>query len=386
MDNVKSVSQILTALPCRLAMLALLALLAACASRPGADALQTVRGDNAGNHIVTVFLATSRGRNGANGTDFNDDISEALNFAEYQVSIPAGHKPGQIEISSGKPNAAKDFVVVSKRPLGRAEFLGDVTRAAGGDRSNISIFVHGYNTNLAEAIFRQAQITADSQQDGKGASILFSWPSVGAYSGYIADSAAATSSRDQLADLLTMVTHVDGKGDVTVAGHSMGGWLVAETLRQLRLMKRDDVMDHLKVVLAAPDIDAQVFIAQMRIIGRMHEPLTILVSPDDIALSVSSFISNDNQKIGRLDVMQPEIQAAAKDANVQIIDISNVSSDDSFKHNRFATLAAYYPALRKAGTRGGDASLNRAGVYIFDAVGKTLTAPLVLGHRIVHGG
>ena len=385
-DHVNIVLKTLTALPGQIATLLLMLALAACASRPGPNALQAVNTDLQSNRVATVYLATSRARDSRSGTDFNNDISESLNFAEYRVSIPPGHKPGQVEVSGGKSNPAKDFVVVSKRSVDRAEFLRDVAKAAGGDRGNISVFVHGYNTNLAEAIFRQAQITADSGQEDHGAAILFSWPSVGSYSGYIADSAAATSSRDQLADLLTSVTSIQGKGNVTLIGHSMGGWLAAESLRQLRLMKRDAVTDRLKVVLAAPDIDTQVFIAQMQVIGRLREPMTLLVSRDDIALSVSSFISNDNQKIGKLDVSQPEIQAAAKKANVQVVDISNVASNDAFKHNRFASLAVYFPAIKKADQKGGDAKLKRAGVYIFDTVGKTLTAPLVLGQHIAQGG
>ncbi len=41
----------------------------------------------------------------------------------------------------------------------------------------------------------------------------------------------------------------------------------------------------------------------------------------------------------------PKIEEAARRANVQVIDISDIEASDSFRHNRFVGLAAYYPKL-----------------------------------------
>lgn len=70
----------------------------------------------------------------------------------------------------------------------------------------------------------------------------------------------------------------------------MGGWLVMEALRQLRFEGRNDVLSKLQVVLAAPDIDADVFRKQIEVVGRLNPPLTILVSKDDRALKASSIL------------------------------------------------------------------------------------------------
>lgn len=118
----------------------------------------------------------------------------------------------------------------------------------------------------------------------------------------------------------------------------------------------------------------------------MKKPMTILVSKDDIALSVSSFISLDQMRIGQLDISDPRVQAGAKEANIQFIDISGVETDDTFKHNGFAALAAIYPEMKKQGDKGGDVlRLSQAGVFVFDAVGRTLTAPFALGSRLAAG-
>jgi esterase/lipase superfamily enzyme len=361
-----------------------LTLLSACASRPGLQSLDPHAANVPGARIVTFYLATSRERAGPGPNSYNDVPSETLNFAEYKVSIPPTHKPGMIEYPGDRPDPRSSFTVVGVEPLSREVFLQRISARNKGKQGDLGIFVHGFNTNLAEAIFRQAQLSADANDpELDDVSILFAWPSSGSISGYLADKATATASRDQLTDLLAMAVKARPTGEITLVGHSMGGWLTSEALRQLKLTGQQAVLDRLKVILAAPDIDGIVFLAQMQKIGRMKKPMTILVSKDDIALSVSSFISLDQMRIGSIDVNDPRVQAGAKEVNIQFIDISSVKTEDTFKHNGFAALAAIYPEMRKQSDKGGDAlRLGQAGVFVFDAVGRTLTAPFTIGRRL----
>lgn len=48
-------------------------------------------------------------------------------------------------------------------------------------------------------------------------------------------------------------------GAVGIFWHSMGGFLVMEAVRQLKLQHREDVIDKLAVILDAPDINVDVF-------------------------------------------------------------------------------------------------------------------------------
>ncbi len=361
-----------------------LTVISACASRPGPQTLDPRAANVPGARIVTLYLATSRERVGPGPNRYNDIPSETLNFAEYKVSIPPTHKPGMIEYPGERPNPSTDFTVVSAQPLDRATFLQRIGARNKGRQGDLSIFVHGFNTNLAEAVFRQAQLSADANDpELDDVSILFAWPSAGSISGYLADKATATASRDQLTDLLSMTVKARPSGEIALIAHSMGGWLTSEALRQLKLTGQQAVLDRLKVVLAAPDIDGIVFLAQMQKIGRMKKPMTILVSRDDLALSVSGFISLDQMRVGRIDINDPRVQAGAKEVNIQIVDISGVKTDDTFKHNGFAALAAIYPEMRKQSDKGGDAlRLGQAGVFVFDAVDRTLIAPFKLGRRL----
>ncbi|MGN8021464.1 alpha/beta hydrolase [Phyllobacterium sp. 22229] len=81
-----------------------------------------------------------------------------------------------------------------------------------------------------------------------------------------------------------MLTSLAGKqtdGSITVVSHSMGGWLTAEAVRQLRITGKNKVFRRLHVILAAPDIDVDVFSAQLAAIGSLSPPMTVLVSRDD---------------------------------------------------------------------------------------------------------
>ncbi|WP_238123662.1 MULTISPECIES: alpha/beta hydrolase [unclassified Xanthobacter] len=366
----------------RLVACLLAVLLAGCAARPGPDVLQVTGVPAAGGMVVTLYVATTRARGGATGETFTTERAMTMNYERVTLSIPPTHKPGQIEWPAGPPNPASDFVTVERAPLDKASFTREVGARRHGRPPEIGVFVHGYNTSFQEALFRFAQMVADAGFEG--APVLFAWPSEGTEAGYLADKDAATFSRDQLADLLTQLTRIPHSRKVAVVGHSMGGWLTAEALRQLRLEGRNDVVNQLQVVLAAPDIDVDVFRAQMAVIGPLSPPMVVMVSPDDVALSLSEHLSADRRRIGRLDVRDPRVAEASAKARIQIVDISSIGSADLFRHDRFVALAAMYPAISSAQKNGGH-DLSQAGVFVLDAVDATVSSPFVLARRAVSG-
>lgn len=350
--------------------------LAGCGSRPGPEVLATVMTvpDNADQ--VKVYAVTTRNRVSADSNVFDAGKATAANYAEFTVSIPPGHTPSQIEWPKGKKvNPAKDFAVTGQSILSAGSFH-DAIHPRGNASRKIGIFVHGYNYNFQESLFRLAQISHDAKLDSTA--ILFSWPSQAAVAGYVADKESATYSRDYLAALLIEAAKGRGDGDVAVFGHSMGGWLVVETLRQLKLQGRDDVLSKLNVILAAPDIDEDVFRTQMAVIGKMKQPMTILVAGDDRALAVSRVISASSNRVGTLNVNDPKVQQAAIANGVTLVDISQVQPSDSAHHNRFVDLVGLYPSLSASNDRDG---LRKAGAFVFDAAGATLSSPF----RLVSG-
>jgi esterase/lipase superfamily enzyme len=165
----------------------------------------------------------------------------------------------------------------------------------------------------------------------------------------------------------------------------MGAWLVMEALRQLRLEGHHRAVDRPRVILAAPDIDVDVFRRQLEVIGPLSSPLMVLVSPDDRALLVSQWLAASRPRTGSFDVRDPEVQAAAQAANVQIVDISAVADTGGVGHDRYIALATTIPHHDTAADTGPLGDIRQAGVFILDAVGATISAPFGLAGQALAG-
>ncbi|HVX78744.1 MAG TPA: alpha/beta fold hydrolase [Bradyrhizobium sp.] len=327
-----------------------------------------------GTKIVTVYVATTRAREIPDSNVYDSSRARGINYAEFKISLPPSHQPGRIEWPAGAVDPAHDFATVEQEVLDRDTFYKRIGH--GGDSRlpvNAGIFVHGFNNNFQESLYRLAQLAADS--DVKGVPILFAWPSEAKLGGYFADKDAVTFSRDQLADLLVTVTRDSAIGKVTLLGHSMGGWLTAEALRQLRLTRHDAALRRLTVVLAAPDIDADVFKSQMEVIGPLSPPMTILVSRQDLALALSSRLANNRPRIGMLNVDDPRVQEAALRNHLQIIDVAALGPTDPAGHDGFVQFASLYGRLSEKGPANG---LRQAGAFVAGTVGAGLSAPFDL--------
>jgi len=362
-------------------IIGLLALvLSACASRPGPEVLTPVAATVPGARTVTVYVATTRERTSPEQNVFTTDRSASLNYAEFTISIPPGHKAGEIEWPGTTPDPATSFATIRQAVLDEATFRRRVGSRAGRGH-DVGVFVHGYNTNFQEALFRLAQLSADSQPDT--VPVLFAWPSEAAITGYVADREAVAYSRDYLAHVLSMLARERSVRNVAVIGHSMGGWLTMETLRQLRLQGKGDVLARLQVVLAAPDIDLDVFRTQIAAVGRMSPPLTILVSKDDWALAASSRLSGRRERVGMLDVADARVQAIARQSGLRVVDISTLTAPDTFNHDRFVSFAAVYSAVAPRG--GADDPLRQAGAFVFNAAGTVLSTPFTLVGQALAG-
>jgi esterase/lipase superfamily enzyme len=357
---------------------ALAFVLTGCAStRPGPEVLAPVAAVP-GAKTLPIYVATNRRRAAPAENVFTAERSDALNFAKFVVAVPPNHQPGNIEWPQGAADPRVSFATVDQAVLTDAEFRNAVAppRQPSGKRRNVLIFVHGFNNNFQESLYRLAQIGADAGV--AGTPILFAWPSQADVGEYDGDRNAAIASRDELIALLQMVTSSPQVGEIIVVAHSMGGFITAEALKELRIQHRDRVIARLvRVVLAAPDIDVDLFRSQVQTIGPLKPPLTVLVSKDDAALRFSSIAGGSRVRAGALDVDNPLVQEAAVKAKVRIIDISRLQSPDAgMNHDRFVSLAAFYPRLQDRPA----AEAQQAGAFLFDtanarAIQVTNTAP-----------
>ena len=356
-----------------LVLLMIPCLAAGCASRPDEGVLASGPSPS-GAEVVNLYAVTNRIRHAPSSDDptpsFSDARATILSATRFSISVPPAHKTGNIEWPGRDPDPLVAMTVAARQDMPLSALIDDI--ASGPRRADVRIFVHGYNTSLQEGLFRLAQVTYDS--GGEGAAILFSWPSTATMVGYAADREAVTYSRDHLTELLTMLARDKRIGQITVLGHSMGGWLVMETLRQLRLIGDDPTLRRLQVVLAAPDIDVDVFRAQLRAIGPLDPPLTVLVAPDDRALRISARLNAGRPRVGALNVGDPRIAVTAEASGVALIDVGDIRSPDAQGHSRYAMLAALYPSMR---LQPGQA-ISDAGAFVLERTGMAATGPFIL--------
>jgi esterase/lipase superfamily enzyme len=301
-----------------------------------------------------------------------------MTFERYQISIPPTHKAPEIEWQNGKPDARRDFVVTQRQQLDRARFQALAGQAASD--GTVGLFVHGFNNSYQEGLFRLAQVAADAHTEGTP--VLFSWPSEGAITGYVADKDGVLYARSHLVGVIKSIAAARGVKRIVLFAHSMGSFLVMESLQQLRLEQRRDILDRLAVVLAAPDIDADVFRSQLDVIGPMHTPITLFVAKDDKALAVSSFVGGERTRVGRLDVADPRVKDAAAKYHIRIVDITSSSAPDELGHDRFAGLAQVGPQLVALQPQNGSVA-SRTGVFVFDSASQVVSAPFRLAGAIV---
>jgi esterase/lipase superfamily enzyme len=120
----------------------------------------------------------------------------------------------------------------------------------------------------------------------------------------------------------------------------MGAWLVVEALRQLKLSRHGDALRRInQVVLAAPDIDIDLFKRQIETIGPLAHPIIVLNSTDDRALAISRRIGGFRVRMGSIGEDSAVVQEMIAKKAIRVIDLSVLPAPDGANHNRFIKLA-----------------------------------------------
>ncbi|AGA64756.1 hypothetical protein B488_07640 [Liberibacter crescens BT-1] len=105
-------------------------------------------------------------------------------------------------------------------------------------------------------------------------------------------------ARKDMADFLTLMTQTDAD-EITVVAHSMGSYLLMEALRTLSLQGKTGVISHMdNMLLAAPDIDIDVFKKQLADIKKLPKKTIVQVSSKDRILKLSRGITGGPVRLG----------------------------------------------------------------------------------------
>ena len=364
-------------------VLVALAGLASCADRPGALMLHPVASTAGVGSPVNILVATTRKRSETDKRDFTAGRNFGLSYEAYTISVPPNHVVGNIEWPKKPPgNPAVNFVVTGSAPLDQARFDASVVKDTKGT-GEVIVFVHGYNTNYQEAVYRVAQLEKDS--GFPGAVVAFAWPSLGTLTGYVADRESTTYSRDYLETTLNGLARTPGVRRIHIIAHSMGNWLAVETLRQARIRGNSAFLPKLgEVFLMSPDIDIDVFRTQLDTIGKLNQPITVAISRDDRALGFSQRLAGDVPRVGNVLIDNKKAQEAIAHYGLRVIDMSDAKSLDSMNHSKFVGLLPSLNQMAKsdaAAARGNP--ISRTGLFVVNTAGTLLQTPLRLGEAIV---
>ena len=246
--------------------------------------------------VVRTFFATDRNLTGRSKPDemFGGGRS-TLTYGTCEVSIPRDHRIGGLESPSiwrleFREDPEKHVVLLNATISSKDEFFVDMAaRIHKSARNSAFLFVHGYNVTFEDAARRTAQISYDLTF--KGAPIFYSWPSQGKTLAYTVDEQNIEWAEANLRGFLDDFFARSDAQNVYLIAHSMGNRALTRAVASL-LTDKPDVRNRLKeVILAAPDIDADVFKRDIApALTSTGQPVTLYASSEDLALAASKKI------------------------------------------------------------------------------------------------
>ena len=258
-----------------------------------------------------------------------------LTFGAVSVRIPEDHKTGHIELPSSwklfgfslyteTPNEDKHFIIKNVVQLTGDEFSAGVREK--GAKSAL-VFVHGFNNSFDDSVYRAAQVFWDLQYHGLP--ILFTWASRGDTLDYGYDKESANLARDSFIDLIKDL-HALGIEQIYVIAHSMGNLIAVDALANYA--QTSDPVQIARLVMAAPDVDRNVFEQSAPKAKTIVGGMTLYASSADLAMKVSRGLAGGIPRAGDVPDEGPIVLP-----NIETIDVTNVGDDVlGMNHDTFA--------------------------------------------------
>lgn len=255
-------------------------------------------GKNGEYDIVRVFFGTDRNQASTSPQGhqlFSNELAQQITFGNVEVSIPRNHKVGGLESPSVlrfemSPEPDKHVMVLHENIESPDQFFSEVrSKALNSKTPSVLLFVHGYNVSFEDAARRTAQMAYDL--DFGGPAIFFSWPSRATLAGYTADEQSIERAQPDIEQFLGKVLNATPNANLYVVAHSMGTRGLTRALLNLVRQDPTNASRIKEIVLAAPDIDSEVFVRQIAPgLVALRAPVTLYASSRDRALALSKII------------------------------------------------------------------------------------------------
>lgn len=281
----------------------------------------------------TVYIATTREATEVTGVFYSGERAPDVGFASVVVSIPPTHESGMIERPKKlPPDPRTEFAVIDPVVYQDGSvFVTQINRALAAlppkDR-NVLLFVPGYNNTISDSILRLAQFVEDTEFTG--VPVLFSWASAAKASHYVYDLNSALIARPRLLETAAALRRTNASG-FNVFAHSMGSLLVVETIVQSAIAQKLTAVDRVdNIMLAAPDIDLDLFKSQLAYLPPERRNFIVFVSEDDKVLGFSKRLSGGVSRVGSSDEEQ------LSELGVSVINLTQIENSASGSHSKFA--------------------------------------------------
>ena len=285
---------------------------------------------------VKVYFGTNReqNRDTFSWNPYGSRRGDRLRYGSCDVSIPVESRtPGEIPrpvFTSEKGDPKKHFVLSNPEEYDRSAFFELLQqRLSGVPTDAMLVFVHGYNVSFDGAAFRAAQVAFDLKFAGPP--IFYSWPSVGEWEDYATDYENVRDAMPLISEFLEdLATRTETKRIYLIA-HSMGNQALPQALLDLLARRPDTRSKFRELILAAPDIDADIY--RKQIAPRLKDwgiGVTLYASDKDRALIAARKIRDNYVRAGEIRGTPLIVEGT------ETIDASSVETDFLVEHTYFA--------------------------------------------------
>ena len=300
--------------------------------------------------VVPVFYGTDRARKDQpKRVLYTSERARRLELGQALVTVPKTHQVPNIErpfairipyfqitLYEGAEDPKSHFTIKEMSLLSREQFIAKARERVDGSRAfkdQAVVFVHGYNTTFDYALYRTAQMAYDLKFDG--AAFLYSWPSLGDFSGYGYDRESSVQSEPYLRQYLELVLQETGAKQVSVIAHSMGNLPLLQVLRDLGPILGPEVKLN-QIIMAAPDIDRNVFENIAADLQKYGRGLTLYASANDRAMQAARRVAGGIPRAGDVPLEGPIIIEG-----IDTIDVTQTSLDYlALNHSIYAEKSA----------------------------------------------
>ena len=254
---------------------------------------------------LTIFIITNRNTTNATEDCNNKYFRNAPSSVKYlscTVNVPREHSIGALDTSNNVIlDKNKFFFSTNFHSLNKENFYNNLKK-----HKEILIFVHGFNVEFEEAIYRIAQIHYDLKF--QGLSIVFTWPAGSSREGFLSNLFINETYKKNQENakisipifkefIQELSNSIDKDTKLYLIVHSMGHQIVIPALVELRQSKQEKIKFR-EIIFNAPDFPVDTFRNIANDLKAWSNRITIYCSPNDNALKASETV-NGTRRIGQ---------------------------------------------------------------------------------------